>query len=105
MLSAKLSGEFGRGFGVDNLELFRSFYLTYPPTKLCESLGNKSESLIRISDDGHSTEKSESPIRKLNLTEVAKAFPLPWTHYVHLVKRARSPEARVFYETEVSGRD
>lgn len=33
------------------------------------------------------------------LAEVAKAFPLPWSHYVLLLK-ARSPEAREFYHTE-----
>lgn len=99
-LSSDLTSRFGRGFGVDNLELFRSFYLNYPPTKLSQSPGSKSESLIRISGDGDPTKKSESAIRKLNLAEVAKAFPLPWTHYVHLVKRTRSAEARVFYEAE-----
>jgi len=27
-------------------------------------------------------------------------FPLPWSHYVLLVRRTRSPEARSFYQTE-----
>ncbi len=30
----------------------------------------------------------------------ARIFPLSWTHYVHLLRRSRSPEARAFYETE-----
>src|SRR6266704_251313 len=30
-LARDLTEKFGRGFGVDNLELFRAFYLTYPP--------------------------------------------------------------------------
>ena len=43
--------------------------------------------------------KSETASRKLNLVEVAKAFPLPWSHYVRLLS-ARSDEARAFYEAE-----
>jgi hypothetical protein len=66
-LSHDLTARFGRGFSVDNLELFRTFYRAYP------------------------LEKSESSIRK---------FPLPWTHYVHLLRRSRSREARAFYEAE-----
>ncbi len=37
--------------------------------------------------------------RKLTLADVARAFPLPWSHYV-LLMSARSPEARDFYQTE-----
>ena len=48
-LSNDLMTRFGRGFGVDNLELFRTFYLTYPPAKVCETLSGNSESLIRVS--------------------------------------------------------
>jgi hypothetical protein len=40
--------------------------------------------------------------RILTLGEVAKAFPLPWSHYV-LLMAARSPEARDFYEAEAWG--
>ena len=99
-LSGDLTTRFGRGFGVDNLELFRSFYVAYPPEKLCQTLAGKSESRIRISAQDQATEKSESLIRKLSLAEVAIAFPLPWTHYVHLVKRSRSAEVREFYQAE-----
>jgi predicted nuclease of restriction endonuclease-like (RecB) superfamily len=45
-------------------------------------------------------QKSESPIRKSSLGELAGRFPLPWTHYAHLIRRTRSEEARRFYETE-----
>jgi predicted nuclease of restriction endonuclease-like (RecB) superfamily len=34
------------------------------------------------------------------LGELAGRFPLPWSHYVLLVRRSRSPAARTFYETE-----
>ena len=32
--------------------------------------------------------------------EFARAFPLPWSHYVILISRTRSPEAFTFYHTE-----
>ncbi|MEZ2311416.1 DUF1016 N-terminal domain-containing protein [Paraburkholderia sp. RCC_158] len=31
---------------------------------------------------------------------MAERFPLPWTHYVRLMRRTRSAEERAFYETE-----
>lgn len=43
-LSVDLTSRFGRGFGVDNLELFRAFYLTYSPGYISETLSRKSES-------------------------------------------------------------
>jgi hypothetical protein len=33
-LSGDLTRRFGRGFGVDNLELMRLFYQTYPPAAI-----------------------------------------------------------------------
>jgi predicted nuclease of restriction endonuclease-like (RecB) superfamily len=45
------------------------------------------------------SENSATASRKLTLGEVARAFPLPWSHYV-LLMSARSPEARDFYHTE-----
>lgn len=82
-LSADLSARFGRGFGVDNLELFRAFYLAYPRDPLPPG-----------------TTKSESVIRKLPPEELVARFPLTWTHYVQLLRRARTPEAREFYERQ-----
>lgn len=34
------------------------------------------------------------------LADLARAFPLPWSHYVLLISRARSPAAFAFYHTE-----
>jgi hypothetical protein len=81
-LSRDLSARFGRGFGVDNVELFRTFYLAYPP-----DVTWRTPPAI-----------SESPIRKSSPRDLAARFPLSWTHYVHLLRRARSAEARHFYE-------
>ena len=92
-LSADLTSRFGRGFGADNLELMRLFYLSYPPDGI-------SESPIRRSRKHAATRKSESPIREFSLPNLAERFPLSWTHYVRLMRRTRSPEERAFYEAE-----
>src|SRR5690349_17159885 len=76
-LSADLTSRFGRGFSVDNLEMMRLFYLTYQPGEISETVSRKSD-----------------------MAHLAARFPLPWSHYVLLMRRARSPEARAFYEAE-----
>ena len=35
-----------------------------------------------------------------DLPDLARAFPLPWSHYVLLIRRSRSPEAFAFYHAE-----
>ncbi len=100
-LSHDLTARFGRGFGVDNLELFRAFYLAYPPEHLNRVLEEKSESSIRILPvDSAAMSNSESLFRILSRGQIYEVFPLPWTHYTRLIRRTRSPEARAFYETE-----
>jgi predicted nuclease of restriction endonuclease-like (RecB) superfamily len=100
-LGRDLTAKFGRGFGVDNLELFRAFYLTYPPSQTRQAVSGNSESVIRkLASDQPAEQKSESLIRKSSLEQLAGQFLLPWTHYVHLIRRARSAEARHFYEAE-----
>lgn len=42
---------------------------------------------------------SATPSRKFILSDIAQAFPLPWSHYVRLLS-VDSSEARVFYEGE-----
>ena len=39
-------------------------------------------------------------IRNFAFSDLAAAFPLPWSHYVLLLSRSRSPEAFEFYHTE-----
>ena len=46
-LSADLTARFGRGFAVDNLERFRSFFLTYPPDTISATL---SAEIARFND-------------------------------------------------------
>ena len=58
--------------------MMRLFYLTYPT----------------------GGQISETPSRKSEQEKPTAKFPLPWSHYVTLMRRARSPEARAFYEAE-----
>ncbi|WP_175943808.1 PDDEXK nuclease domain-containing protein [Caballeronia sp. BCC1704] len=92
-LSADLTKRFGRGFGVDNLELMRLFYQSYASAGI-------SESPIRNSAASASAGKSEPAIRISTLAQLAERFPLSWTHYVHLMRRTRSDDERRFYEAE-----
>lgn len=96
-LADDLTGRFGRGFGADNLELMRKFYLTFPPDVVASRLGRNSESRIRKLPPA---KISESLIRKFDRGELNAVFPLSWTHYIHLISRSRSAAARDFYETE-----
>jgi predicted nuclease of restriction endonuclease-like (RecB) superfamily len=46
---------------------------------------------------------SQAPSAKSSLfalSDLARAFPLPWSHYVLLISRTRSPEAFAFYHAE-----
>lgn len=92
-LSADLTKQFGRGFGVDNLELMRLFYQTWPPTAISESLIRKSTGELRPGN-------SEAVVRNFDLDQLADVFQLSWTHYIHLMRRTRSAEERAFYEAE-----
>jgi predicted nuclease of restriction endonuclease-like (RecB) superfamily len=92
-LSADLTKQFGRGFGIDNLELMRLFYQTWPPAAISESLIRKSTGEVRPGN-------SEAVVRNFNLDQLADVFQLSWTHYIHLMRRTRSAEERAFYEAE-----
>ncbi len=86
-LSNRLKKDFGNGYSVDNLELFRRFYLEYPH-------------LI-----------SEAPRRKSPTIPIGRAVHgqswrpgilnpnLSWTHYRTLL-RMETQQARSFYEIE-----
>jgi len=99
-LAVDLTARFGRGFGEDNLRLFRSLYLTYPSPAVSQAPAVISESLIRkFAPQDAASSESKSPIWISRLKALADAFPLSWTHYVRLL-RLRNPLARQFYETE-----
>lgn len=86
-LSADLTARFGKGFSVDNLETMRLFYRTYASI----NVKNVSSSM---------PVKSETLSRKFTAIDFASRFPLPWSHYVLLIRRTKTPEARSFYESE-----
>lgn len=113
-LAEDLTARFGRGFSYTNLNKYRQFYLAYPHEKIAAALSGKRAPAILPTVSEESTAKGAAPIlptlsgeleisatasRKLTLGDLAKAFPLPWSHYVLLVS-ARSPEARDFYHAE-----
>ncbi len=88
-LSGDLSKRFGRGFSVDNLETARLFFLAYPTHEISETVSRK---LAR--------RKSETVSRKSTGGGSLVRFPLSWSHYVLLVRRVRTLDSRIFYETE-----
>lgn len=83
-LSADLTKRFGRGFSTDNLETMRLFYNAYPASKISETVSRKS---------------GKRPVT-LGLNDLSTIFPLPWSHYVLLLRQSISSNARSFYETE-----
>lgn len=91
-LSADLTARFGRGFGVNNLESMRRFFLAYPQLEISRTLpgklGNESPA-----------EKSQTVSRKFDLSELAQVFTLPWSAYVRLLS-VKDDHARRFYEAE-----
>lgn len=92
-LSADLSAKFGRGFSVDNLQLMRRFYLTYPDKfQIYETVSRKSQK--------SETASPKSLIHQIVSDEFVKLESiLSWSHYCELLK-VEEPLARSFYEQE-----
>ena len=102
-LSSRLRREYGNGYSVDNLELFRRFCLEYP--------GLISEALLRKSS---ASAISDAVRRKLLPAGFGEAFSvernkvwkpgllnpnLSWTHYRTLLRVGKA-DVRAFYEIE-----
>ncbi len=100
-LAADLTARFGRGFGVDNLERFRSFYLAWPDDRISATPSRKSlASQNRPTPSGKSDAAIlRTPSEESTLAQVAARFPLPWSAYVRLLA-VKNEHARGFYETE-----
>ena len=91
-LSADLTAQFGRGFSERNIKQMRLFYSGW------QVFQKESENFA------HSEGSIDMPIRQtvsaeFRIQEIAAQFPLPWSHYVHLLS-IENPDARVFYEAE-----
>ena len=126
-LSKDLTLQYGRGFARPNLIRFRQFYLAFPTASIRSTLSNETPAALNPirstvsneSDFGKNPQAataelpveicqtpsgiSETPSQKFTLAELrdlARAFPLPWSHYVLLISRSRSPEAFAFYHAE-----
>lgn len=76
-LSVDLSQRYKRGFSTRNLWQIRTFYLCFQETEIPQTLSAES----------------------LNLMQLAKIFPLPWSAYVRLLS-VKDNDARRFYEKE-----
>lgn len=114
-LAVDLTKRVGTGFSYTNLKKYRQFALAYPiekigPTVSGQLSARKSPTVSGQLSGGeiHPTVSVELEVvrdspsaatQRLALADIAKAFPLPWSHYV-LLMSARSPEARDFYHAE-----
>jgi len=115
-LSRDLGKKFGRGFGLIQLRTMRQFYLTFAvPAKIQSVIGKSRirQSVIdESSDAGGLALIRQSPIDEFNrrssgklagmlerLRQLASGFPLPWTHYVRML-RVKNSHAREFYRRE-----
>lgn len=82
-LSTKLNERFGKGFSVQNLELFRRFYLAFHDRSSTERVG-----------------ANENPTQCVGIS--AGFMPaLGWSHY-RVLMRVEHPDARAYYEREAA---
>jgi predicted nuclease of restriction endonuclease-like (RecB) superfamily len=124
-LSLDLTQKYGRGFGVVQVAVMRQFFLEFPDGGIFQSVIEKLpdepgagppppifQSLIEKSSPDVSpppgrraarefTNRSTAALVRVleRLSRVARSFPLPWTHYVRLL-RVRDQLAREFYIRE-----
>ncbi len=87
-LSKDLTDRFGRGFGVDNLQRMRVFYQLWSSEKIYATLSAEFD-----------VEKYATVSRIFTIEDIAKIFPLPWSHYVLLLS-CKDENEREFYEIE-----
>jgi len=92
-LASDLTRRFGRGFSPRNLLYMRKFYGTVPIGPIPQTLS--AESTSEPPDAGI----VPTPSAQLGRPS-PETFPLPWSHYVLLLSRSRSPEALAFYHAE-----
>jgi predicted nuclease of restriction endonuclease-like (RecB) superfamily len=94
-LSCDLTERFGRGFSLTNLKQFKGFYLAYRSETIGQTLSDLSREGEGRRGQTLSDLFSECPPTGLH----GGLFPLPWSHYVRLLK-VEKDEARRFYEAE-----
>lgn len=101
-LAADLTDRFGRGFSKSNLYQMRSFFLAY--RDIFQTVSGKlraepADGKVLAAPGKSAVAQTASESTSITLTHLAAIFPLPWSHYVLLLK-VEKPEARKFYEAE-----
>ncbi len=91
-LSRRLSGEFGKGFSVRNIEQMRQFYVVY---SIRQTLSDEFKKEIQIPQTVSAVFKKEIQIPRTLSAE----FNLSWSHYLKLM-RIDNKNERQFYEIE-----
>jgi len=115
-LAERLHADFGTGYGVDNLELFRRFYAEYPQLLADMAVPSVEATAANISDAPRrkSGAAQASPPTVLFIPAAIDANAdtaawqpgrlnanLSWTHYRRLLRVDRQ-DARAFYEVEAA---
>ncbi|HEY9899340.1 MAG TPA: PDDEXK nuclease domain-containing protein [Pantanalinema sp.] len=93
-LSKALVAEFGRGYSVENLRLFRRFYVAY------QDRSPKSQTVSGISESIGVAGVSQTPSTEYSPT-MHRPFTLGWSHYAFLIGIG-DPAERDFYEIEAT---
>ena len=87
-LSEDLTKRFGRGFSIRNLRSMRMFYREWPIRQTLSAESAETE-----------VEPAEGIRQTVSAESAASLFPLPWSHYLSLLK-VKKKIARKFYEEE-----
>jgi predicted nuclease of restriction endonuclease-like (RecB) superfamily len=102
-LSDDLGARLGRGFSPDNLERCRLFYTRFSPALISATSSRISGGSALSETPTHISaavsRKSDANHIPIEPPELARAFSLPWSHYVLLI-RLRSRAAVLFYHAE-----
>ena len=99
ILAEDLTGQFGRGFSLQNIYNMRLFYLSYPPDRILQTLSGKLPRRSQLPIFQTPSGNSEAPFAEVGFDELLTAFPLPWSAYVRLLS-VRNEQARRFYDAE-----
>lgn len=115
-LAERLRVEFGSGYGVDNLELFRRFYAEYPQLLADSAVAAAVANPAKFSDAPRRKSGAEHVVPSTELFTPAAVgvnadgatwqpgrlnANLSWTHYRRLLRVDRQ-DARAFYELEAA---
>ena len=102
-LSQKLNLQYGKGFSVANLRLFRQFYLTYSERIINYLRPNTYIEEQNSPSDDLATQHIIDTIRYPMGSELNTGFnpQLSWSHYRALI-RVKKDDARLFYEQEAA---